>query len=516
MISFDQQRISANFHEGMEREKTRRSLFSATDDDHGDDYDGDRPNKTLFNFLKQIGEDEEEAETNGAEGKRGEVPPVDDIDKIPWSVRKYYDMIVVHGGKIHLLHKIIQIATYVLYIAFVAIASVRQINKDIPPAVEWAVFAAWTIMIASHDTIFVVLGRRQHFAWHGYPLLFQHASALVIIALLIFTGIETNKNITRAAEYIALVLMGIYMFIREILVSRTHDELALFYVGAVSLESLIERWEEWKAGKQEEACSDEELIKSFELSRKVLGIAEEVPIRKALEGQHLRAEPVGRGYDWALTVQKLLKHVSFAPGFCRSKTKMSSLQCRNLIRQVLVFDEMYRKTGKINFCALSKRTLPLSTTETMSAMLRLSFSVPWAFLHAVIPGVLFGSVSMILPTVVFAGFQGAVAGKSSCVCFSSPDLPECKLVVDSFQTQDQCEQYFHQEATMFFWIMVIGTSVVVPIIVMWMSFAWSSYVAKLGDHCRRKMFARLVRGGTEYGEIHQDGKLVNAFANELS
>ena len=62
MIPFDQQRISANIHEGMEREKTRRSLFSATDDDHGDDYDGDRPNKTLFNFLKQIGEDEEEAE----------------------------------------------------------------------------------------------------------------------------------------------------------------------------------------------------------------------------------------------------------------------------------------------------------------------------------------------------------------------------------------------------------------------------------------------------------------------
>ena len=514
-------RASNVLHEGLEHQKNRNSLFSANDDKYFEDYDGDRPSRKLFKSFKQIDEGEEDAETNGADEKKGDALPVGDIHKIPLRLRMYFDlqMKAQWDKKLFVIRKFLQYAIYGFYIAFVVVACLNEIEIT-STAVEWAVFAAWTVLIALNSISFVVLGGWQHFAWHGYPVLFQHACELVIIALLLYWRLQRQSNTAETAQYIVLVVMGIYMFIKEMLVQPISKELRNFYCGAATTESLIDIVEEFKAGKVvcEEAYSDEELIQSFELARKVLGISEEVPIRKVLEGQHLRSEPVGRGYDWAFTVQKLLKHVSFAPGFCRSKTKMSSQQCRNLIRQVLVFDEMYRKTGKINENAFDERTLPFTVPETFMAMLQLSCSIPWAFVNAIIPLVLTGFIPIYIGATFLASFNEQMSAQCSCVGAAISDVcpPIIMDTLSNFQTAELCRQANRQSATVSFWVLVLTLNLGMPIVLFWLSIAMSNFIATLGDHCRRKMFAGLTRGGTEYGEIHQDGKLIDAFSNQLA
>lgn len=219
--------------------------------------------------------------------------------------------------------------------------------------------------------------------------------ALIFILFMVSIHYEYSVLYELYFEYPLLVIMGFYLFVREQIVLLFTAEQKLTYAGYVSNEHKDNVKDWFKSAKVDDPelyksvtapLTSEELIESFESAKIDLDISEDVPIQVALKGQDLRASgPPGsivfqeRNDDLVLVIYKLSKLVSFAPECCRGKTKMTSLQYRNLIRQHGM--DLYYPENKQN----NNRILPLSSNETFILILRLSMNVPWAYLNSQFP-----------------------------------------------------------------------------------------------------------------------------------
>lgn len=414
----------------------------------------------------------------------------DDVVQISWKMRTYRNIVM----KDHWSRAILRYVIYGLYLAHVVttvIFDVRIKEGDLDNfRVKWvdkASFYAWIVLIALNSVWFVFLGGRQHFAWHGYPVLILHAFELAIIALFLYSLVMSNTmsdNSMLNFDFVLLILMGFYLFTKEQLVLPIYRELRLFYWGSVSEENKVERKERYEAGEYKGAFVNGELLFFiFDHARKALNIHEGVPIRKALEGHCLRSDPEERRDDWVAIVNKLSTLVSLAPGFCHKDTKMTSLQYRNLVRQFLVYGAQLKKTGTMD--ATDRRTLPLSLSEILTVMLKLSWHVKWSFLHALIPTIIPGILLTAAMPIAMVNMTEGLLNNNQ------------QLAITGF---------------IFF---VLSLCIGPAFFKFWEGFATSSYVSKLGDFCRRKMLDSLLKGGTEYGEIHPDGKLTDAFSAQL-
>ena len=467
---------------------------------------GDSP----FSFRKLSDGDRQQRrlpKKKEAEVRKEEVLHDDSKHTLSRRMRSYRD-IITSDNRLFVITRYTIYILYLLHVALVA-AEVTLLQVDIDGVqvdidgakgivhrASWGSFCAWMILIVLNSTWMIVMGGWQYFAWHGRPVMILHGfQALIFILFMISILYEFSVLYELYFEYALLVIMGFYLFVREQIVLPLTAEQKLTYAGYVSNEHKDNVKDWFKSAKVDDPelyesvtapQTSKELIESFESAKIDLDISEDVPIQEALKGQDLRASgPPGsiefqeRNDDLVLVIYKLSKLVSFAPNCCRGKTKMTSLQYRNLIRQHIM--DLYYPENKQN----NNRTLPLSSNETFMLMLRLSMKVPWAYLNSQFPNVLVGIIGPFIAELVGNMINNLTNGDT-------------------------------ERATFNFAALMIFQTFLMPLFQYWNAAATATYTAKLGNLIRREMMHGLVNGGTEYGELNGDGSIIDAFSAQLS
>lgn len=445
---------------------------------------GDRPQQRCLPKKK-------EAEVRGEE-----VLHDDSNHTLPRRMRWYRDVITSN----HRLFMITRYTIYLLYFIHVAFVAAQVIlvslEVDRYDLYVWLIalgsLSAWMILIVLNSIWMIVMGGRQYFAWHGRPVIILHGFQALLVFLFVKAYFISD---TLIFEYYLLVVMGLYLFVREDIVLPITEEQKLAYAGYVSKDHKDHVKDWFKSARVDDPelydavtapQTSEDLIESFESARIDLDISEDVPIREALKGQDLRASgPPGsnefqeRHDDLVLVIYKLSKLVSFAPKCCRGNAKMTSLQYRNLVRQHVM--DVYYPENKVN----NNRTLPLSSNETFLAMLRLSMIVPWSYVNSQLPMVIFGIVGPFTALWVGGMTNSIVEGDKA-------------------------------SATLNFALFIIFLNVVVPLLEFWNVAATSTYASAMGNSIRKNMMHGVVNGGTEYGELNGDGAIMDAFSSQLA
>ena len=464
-------------------------------------------------WQQQLGLFKKEAEVGGEESLYDERNHT-----LSLRMQKYRNIITSDNW----LFAYIRYTIYVLYVLHVALVCVKVtwgethpdlVDTDSTPdtasmvkLASWVSFCAWMILIILNSTWMIVMGGWQYVAWHGRRVMILHGFQALIFILFVLSiesklkvvGVEFDfRNYELYSEYALLVVMGVYLYVREQMVLPITTEQKLVYAGYVSKEhkDSVKEWFETARVDDPELYdhvtapqTSEHLIESFESARIDLDISLDVPIREALKGQNLRASgPPGsiefqeRNDDLVLVIYKLSKLVSLAPKCCRRKTQMTSLQYRNLIRQNIM--DTYYPDNTLN----NKRTLPLSSVEAFFLMLEFSMKVRWSYLNSQVPNMIGGIISAISPW-----FMGTLA------------------TVMATGGEDKRDAY------MLFGILLFLMAVAFPFTKFWNTHAKTKYTAKMGNVIRRDMMHGVVNGGTKYGELNGNGELMDAFSAHLA
>ena len=289
-------------------------------------------------------------------------------------------------------------------------------------------------------------------------------------------------------RYYLLVLMAVALFFDQQIVDPAHYELYLFYHGKISPDEEVDGHQPIITG-----ISNNLLLRAARDASKTVGISgdAQIKIERALYGQRISQDYGEALDDWTLVVNKLSRVVTLAPFGC-SKTKMTSLQYRNLTRQMLLFLRSVKSIGKFDKDAanqkrkhaFSSHLLPLSTYESLALMCQLSWQLKGVFLYALIPGVL---VATMEP---FAG-------------------PLTQIFLNAVTLGDM------SRGRLAFWGIMTINFIAKPLLNLWDKFVVASFVTKLADYCRCQMLNVVLKGGTKFAGAHSGLKLNDAFTNQV-
>ncbi len=237
---------------------------------------------------------------------------------------------------------------------------------------------------------FVLVGGLQSWRWGGYPILIETILQAATVTLFGFAF----QNHSEAEDhfpfrYFLLVSMAVSVFIEQQIADPAFNQLHLLYRGAITDDDLENNDKVLVTG-----INNKILIEAAKDAALAVGIHEKAlgNIERVLAGQTIRDGEEDALDDWMFIVTKLSSVVSLAraPLGC-IKTKMTTLEYRNLVRQMLIYLQTFKKRGKFGKEeAQKKRTVPLSVFETLMLMFKLAWQVKWYFLLALTPGTING------------------------------------------------------------------------------------------------------------------------------
>lgn len=402
--------------------------------------------------------------------------PSSEAEKLPKRLRWHRTNIMWEYGT---FGKVKTVMMYIMYL-FVVVVTVAFENSvrgsdDLFSNLGLVGYIIWQLLLVTNCSWV----SRQHWAWGGYPnflLTLMYIGTIVLFSYSFHDKSERDEKFP--FRHYLLMFMAFSLFIDQQIVDPAHYQLYLFYKGKIN--------------------PDEEATPVTGISNKILqqaardasiaiGIHDKAlpRIERVLAGHRIRQDKEEALDDLALLVNKLARAVTLVPFSCRT-SKINTLQYRNLTRQILLFLRSYLKTGKMSKDAFNhKRTLPLSTFESLGIMFRLSWQVKWTYLFSLVPGVI-------------GAFLDPFVG------------PLSQRFLDGVITLDM------DSAKKAFTLMMLIYFCAKPILNFLSQFVVASFVTKLSDHCRRKMLGVVLKGGTKFSETHRNGKLNDAFTNQVN
>jgi len=97
------------------------------------------------------------------------------------------------------------------------------------------------------------------------------------------------------------------------------------------------------------------------------------------------------------------------------------------------------------------------------------------------------------------------------------------IIVSSFGKQEPLRFYGKSLASIYSLLVFLSTdnmfslfAALSPIFALLANAAESTYSSKMIDRCRTKMFASLMKGGTEYDEKNRPGTIIDGFSSHLT
>jgi hypothetical protein len=451
-----------------QRDLTAPLIPSATAKDDSDvAYDEESQHGRWFNSTSSISDDEK---------------PDDKLKTQYRAQRTYLALVFSRPGAIL---DFIMFFTYIIVVGLVVLGQIIHESAKIRIFFYVGVTCVVVWEIAIDIPLHAYLwGGRQGFAWGGlYVMLlsiFLQAGTLVFFILAFLVQIEGLQSYHSGK--VLLVLLALTTYVEQRVVKPAFRKLSFSYLGVVTKEEAREK------PPPISGISSIVLQKIARNACKAVGISDEAAqtIEQLLEGQRIRKEEEEAFDDWALTIHKITKCVSFAPfSSCRSKAAITSTQCQNLVVQMIIYLREYMADGHVVADEEDlKRTAPLSFGEAFWTMTKFSWQVPISFLLALIPRSVYGVINgAIIPTFTQKFTDG----------INDHDLPSAREALNVF----------------------LILSAVVPCILTLGNVLESRFTTTTLDLCRRKMLRSMLKGGTKFDEKNRPGSLNDAFTNQL-
>ena len=162
--------------------------------------------------------------------------------------------------------------------------------------------------------------------------------------------------------------------------NATLYELWYATLGAINYDEINER-----TGKGDTTIKNvdrKNLHKIVHLAGKAVGVSDEASerVKAELQGLSIGDDDASASDDWKLVIYGLSHAVSFRGG----EDSITSVQYRDLVRQMIIYLKVYVDTGRVSD-EVQVSTVPMTFGQAIWAMLKLCMQVPFRFLFALIP-----------------------------------------------------------------------------------------------------------------------------------
>jgi len=393
---------------------------------------------------------------------------------------------------------------YVAYFAIAVIISLYNYDEDkehgraywVSSLVVMAVW--WLASVVPHMYFF--FGSRLYFRWVGLtPVVISSALNTATFVFFVFsfgghsgaTGTNEGDWLERNLHNYLIIFMAVTLwFDTKIFMPKLH-QLHYATLGAINSDEISNT-----TGKTDTSISNVDaktLHKIVIIAIKAVGISHEEAdhIKEELRGLRIGDSSIA-GDDLKLIIYSL----SHAVSFLAAKDRITSVQYRNLVRQMIIYLKTYMDTGKVSD-ERPTSTVPMTFGGVISSMFKLCMQVPFQFFLALLPRTIQLVVQISVVAKASGEFVGGIVeGWTAIGQGMDPSAPG-------------------QKAARWFWILM-AVYACNPIFSFLANIVESRFGTALVDCCRRRMLAVMLRGGTKFSEAHRQGKLVDAFSNQLT